>query len=196
LKDSLGNTGALKWPPSRRLIERDVPTFIELIRENGISEALSSLDFSREYIAFLGEEPESLKVVNHKTNGRTYTTPMSLFQEYISSDELKGLEPTVWNDVVHIGGIFSRTQHVHDVGSYTDSYATWGYEDVDLQWKLDEIFGIEDVPQQNKFEVIHLDHPKGYFSKEANERNRLAFERRQEEGVEKAILYDKGTNHE
>lgn len=180
---------ALIWPPCRRLIESDVARFIKLVEDNGIIEALHHLKYPNEYVANLDGSQHDLKAVTHN-NGRVYTTELSTFQRYLSDKTMKGKEPTFWHDVVHIGGIFARRDLVLSVGGYTESYITWGYEDVDLQWKLREMYSTRIIPPLNFYEVLHLDHPKNYFSQEYNKRNKKLFERRQSEGLEKAIEND------
>ncbi len=189
LLGEIRNDEALIWPTSRRLIQRDVGIFIELVERKGIIKALRNLKFPNEYVANCDGSQHDLKVVKHR-NGRLYTTELSTFQRYLSDKSMLGKEPTFWHDVVHIGGIFTRTEMIRSIGGYTNSYITWGYEDVDLQWKLDSIYSTRKMPLSGKFEVLHLDHPKGYFSPEHNVRNKHLFEKRQAEGVEKAILYD------
>ena len=190
LLDELKGEEALIWPPSRRLIKEDVDKFINLTELLGIDEAVKKLVFPNDYLASFNYNVEHLKIVEHKENGRIYTTSLSTFKEYLKNENMKGLEPTFWNDVVHIGGIFTKTEMMRKVGNYTNVYLTWGYEDMDLQWKLDELFSTRRLPCDKNFEVIHLDHDKGYFSKEQNRINRLLFEKRKKEGVEKAIKYD------
>lgn len=191
LSQEIKTNEALIWPSSRRLIQKDVEEFIKIVEREGIIESLNHLKYPNKYVATLNGEGHNLKVVTHK-NGRVYTTEISTFNQYLHDEFMKGKEPTFWHDVVHIGGVFTRTEMVNLVGGYTDSYITWGYEDVDLQWKLDGIFSTRIIPKVKKFEVLHLDHQKGYFSQECNIRNRQLFERRQAEGVEKAIQYDLG----
>jgi len=191
LCEEIDGDEALIWPPSRRLIQADVDYFLRLVEEKGIDEAISFLRYPNEYVANLSENAHELKVVSHK-NGRIYTTEISVFQRYLVDESMKGKEPTFWHDIVHIGGIFAQREMILSVGGYSDSYITWGYEDVDLQWKLNEVYSTRIIPKSKNFEVLHLDHPKGYFSPEQNIRNRQLFEKRQTRGVEEAVKYDLG----
>ncbi|MEK6934346.1 MAG: hypothetical protein AABW46_00550 [Nanoarchaeota archaeon] len=180
---------ALIWPPSRGLIKEDVESFLSLIDRKGFENAMREINLPNEYVASLSTEVAPLKVVKHK-NGRIYVTEMSTFERYLSDESMRGLEPIFWRDVVHIGGIFTETRIVRAVGCYTDSYLTWGYEDVDLQWKLSQKCRVRTISPIKKFEVLHLDHDKNYFSEEQNDKNRTVFEKRQQEGIEKAIAND------
>ena len=84
--------------------------------------------------------------------------------------------------------MFRREQFV-SVGGYCEDFVNWGCEDSDLQWKFAEKYGIEFFPDE--LEVIHLDHPKGYFSPEMWVRNEKIITQRKSEGVESAIRLDK-----
>ncbi|MBU1199469.1 MAG: hypothetical protein KKF46_00950 [Nanoarchaeota archaeon] len=189
LCEEIDGDEALIWPPSRRLIQVEVDCFLRLVDEKGINEALNHLKNPNEYVANLSGDAHELKVVSHK-NGRIYTTEISVFQRYLVDESMKGKEPTFWYDVVHIGGIFAPREMILSVGGYSDSYITWGYEDVDFQWKLNGIYSTRIIPKSKRFEVLHLDHPKSYFSPEQNIRNKQLFEKRQNGGVEKAVKYD------
>lgn len=182
---------ALIWPPTRRLIQEDVDQFVKIVDRKGIMTAKNSLKFPNKYVANLNGDKHELKVVTHKT-GRIYTTEVSTFERYKSDESMNGKEPTFWHDIVHIGGIFTRTDMINSVGGYSNSYITWGYEDVDLQWKLNGIYSTRIIPKVPKFEILHLDHQKDYFSPECNLKNRQLFEIRQAKGVKKAIELDVG----
>ncbi len=196
LLNELKSVEALIWPPSRRLIKEDVDKFIKLTKLSGIDEAITKLVFPNDYLASFHYNVEPLKIVEHKKNGRIYTTSLSIFKKYLKDENMKGLEPMFWNDVVHIGGVFTKTEMIRKVGNYTDTYLTWGYEDTDLQWKLNELFSTRKLPYNKNFEVIHLDHDKGYFSKEQNQINKSLFEKRKKEGIEKAIKHDLESQNE
>lgn len=181
---------ALIHPPSRRLVREDVPHFIECTKEEGIASSLTALYHPNDYIATIDGRDIELKVVTHKSNGRVFTTPMTMFEKYRADDSLKGLEPTFWFDIIHVGGIFTHTAMVNEVGNYSNAYLTWGHEDCDLQWKLEEKYSVRKVPSEDRFEVLHLDHKKGYFCPEQNKANMAIFSKRQEQGIDTAIKYD------
>ena len=189
LCNELNDGDILIWPPARRLLIGDVMRFIQELEHLNVQEVLKVLKNPNEYVANFDGDKVELKVVSHN-NGRVYTTDIETFNRYMKDESMKGKEPTFWHDIVHIGAIFTRTDLVRSVGSYSDSYITWGYEDVDLQWKLSELFRTRLIPKEEKFEVLHLDHEKNYFSMEHNLKNRLIFEKRQREGVKKAIEND------
>lgn len=189
LLDELWQEVPLIRPPSRRLVKADVPIFIEMVDQAGIHQAIKALKHPNEYVANLDGSPVELKVVNHR-DGRTYTTDMEMFIKYKHDPSLKGLEPTFWFDIMHVGGIFALAEQVHAVGGYTSSYLTWGHEDSDLQWKLEMMYGIMQIPRKKEFEILHLDHDKGYFCPEQNISNKQIFAKRKELGIGTAIAVD------
>jgi hypothetical protein len=181
---------ALEKPPMKRLPVQHFERFLSRIHKDGVGLAMSSLVRANEYILTTCEEEIPLKVTVGR-NGRTYTTGMSEFLQYKSDPSLRGWEPKIWFEVVHCGGIFARMTDLEAVGGYAECYETWGFEDADLQWKLGSMFYMERVPNGTGFEVLHLDHPKGYFSKTKNEQNMIAFQRRQDAGILAAIQEDR-----
>ena len=141
-------------PPMRRLLIDYVDDFVSSAFKKEILNELNNLYHPNDFVATSFPAEVDLKVVNHK--GRVYTISMEKFLEYKADDSLKGLEPTIWHDTVHCGGIFSETEKIFSVGGYCEQFWTWGYEDRDLQWKLGEIFECQEIPRLPKFEVIHL----------------------------------------
>ena len=94
------------------------------------------------------------------------------FQEYLATEENKGCEPKFFNQERHCGATFAPTDAFIKVGGYCESFTSWGCRDADVQWKLESIIGMDLIPYISSFEVIHLDHPKGYFDKEDWNENR------------------------
>jgi len=75
------------------------------------------------------------------------------------------------------------------VGGYSEEFINWGCEDSDLQWKFSQLYHLQFFPEN--LEVIHLDHPKGYFSPEMWAKNEEISRRRIEEGLERVIERDR-----
>jgi hypothetical protein len=46
------------------------------------------------------------------------------------------------------------------------------------------------IPREFGFEVLHLDHPKGYFVREMWARNEQHFVDRQTKNIDEIVLYD------
>ena len=88
-----------------------------------------------------------------------------------------------------------RRKHLDLVGAYCERFINWGCEDSDLQWKLGERFSLQFIPNEARFEVIHLDHPKLYFSKEAWKRNEAIADCRKRQGAYISIAQDMAKNY-
>ena len=77
-----------------------------------------------------------------------------------------------------------------EVGGYSEVYETWGYEDVDVQWKLEQRCPVGQIPDKDRFRVLHLDHDKSYFSPQHNADNQRRFQERKLDPTG-AIAHDK-----
>ena len=110
---------------------------------------------------------------------------------YDVDPSLRGSEPVIWNQVVHIGGLFAERERILAVGGYHDGFRVWGNEDTDLQWKLAVTGGVGILPDSERLEVLHLDHDKEYFLKDVWLRNKEIHARRRKRGVERAIRNDR-----
>ena len=78
----------------------------------------------------------------------------------------------------------------HEVGGYSEVYQTWGYEDVDVQWKLEQKSPVSQIPDEERFRTLHLDHDKTYFSPQHNADNQQRFQNRKADPT-RAINHDK-----
>lgn len=94
-----------------------------------------------------------------------------------------------WNENRHCGGNLFRMKQFKAVGGYSEEFINWGCEDSDLQWKFSQLYHLQFFPEN--LEVIHLDHPKGYFSPEMWAKNEEISRRRIEEGLERVIERDR-----
>lgn len=184
---------SLNRPPMRRLTIDQFELFWKTYKEEGIKNTLNKLDFSQKYLAVLDKKERPLKVVTNESGDykKTFTTSIENFKSYISDKSLKGKEPMIWMEDLHCGGNFIRIKNFNIVGKYCEKFINWGCEDSDLQWKLKEKLNLSFFPYKKKFEVLHLDHPKGYFSPEMWKRNEKISQERIQKGVEMAIFEDK-----
>jgi hypothetical protein len=182
----------------RHLQQNDVAQFLSLASESGLEYALSQLIFPNDYLAnFTGSVPKEFVMV--KLEGEKYLTERegiyltdkTSWDQYQTDSSMKGFEPMFSEHTIHFGGIFGRTECIRAVGGYTGSYMIWGHEDKDLQWKLHETYGCQHIPDTPENEVLHLDHPRGYFTNEQNLLNAAIFQKRKEEGVKAAIENDR-----
>lgn len=181
-------------PPMRRLPLECFDDFERKANDSGIVDAINSLDRSQKYILTLDGKKRDLKVVTRSGVGneqKTFTTSLENFQRYRSDTSLKGLEPTIWSQDIHCGAIFMRRSQFDNVGGYCENFITWGCEDSDLQWKLAQCYNLQRIKSDEQFEVIHMDHPKGYFLKEMWKKNDDLEDKRRKGGVTIAIDNDK-----
>lgn len=183
-------------PPMRRLPLDNFEKFLKLTRTKGISHTIDSLNISQEYLACLDDKIRELKthVKESETNGyvKTFTAFVEDFKTYVNNPEMKGKEPLFWTENRHCGGNFFRRVQFLSIGGYCQSFINWGCEDSDLQWKLNQIYTLQLIPQKKIFEVMHLDHLKNYFSPEMWKRNENIELERKKEGITIAIKQDKG----
>ncbi len=179
-------------PKMRRLPLSDFATFNKLAEDYGIVGAISRLDFKQKYIVTVDGLPRRVRVFEKDSvYKKTFTAFEEDFQRFIAMEN-KGREPMFWNENRHCGGMLFRRSQFESVGGYCEDFVNWGCEDSDLQWKFAEKYGIEFFP--DRLEVIHLDHPKGYFSPEMWANNEKISAQRRRNGVEAIIKIDRGKN--
>ena len=183
---------ALYRPPMRRLVKENFEEFLNSVNSVGIRRAISLLDFSQPYIATTDGKKRRLKVVTRQKNEyeKTFTTSMENFQKYISDPSLRGKEPTIWTEDRHCGANFMRRSQFDMVGGYCEKFINWGCEDSDLQWKLSQVFDLQLIPKEQRYEVLHLDHPRNYFSAEMWARNEEICAQRKQQGIIKSVKED------
>jgi glycosyltransferase involved in cell wall biosynthesis len=183
---------ALYRPPMRRLVKENFEEFLNRVNSMGIGKAINSLDFSQPYIATTDGKRRELKVVTRQKNEyeKTFTTSMENFQRYIADPSLRGKEPTIWTEDRHCGANFVRRSQFDVVGGYCEKFINWGCEDSDLQWKLSQVFDLQLIPKEQQYEVLHLDHPRNYFSAEMWARNEEICAQRKQQGIIKSVKED------
>ncbi len=177
-------------PFMRRLPLDEFSEFKRKIQELGIDKAVGSLDLSQEYLATLNGRLRKIRVFEKDSIYRKkFIAFEEDFQSYVGDDENKGSEPMFWNENRHGGGNLFRMEQFRNVGGYAEEFINWGCEDSDLQWKFREVYNLQFFPEN--LEVMHLDHPKGYFSPEMWARNEEISRRRIQERLEKIIERDR-----
>lgn len=183
---------ALKRPPMRRLMLEDFDWFSSLVQAKGLDYSITQFDFSDDYIVKPRGAFRPMRVFPKFENGRekVFIASEKDFQEYASDDRNKGDEPRYFNQDRHCGGVFSTKESFVNVGGYHEGFISWGVWDADVQWKLEKEIGMELIPNTQDYNVIHLDHEKGYFSKAKWEHDReLQFERRKK-GFQECVRED------
>jgi glycosyltransferase involved in cell wall biosynthesis len=185
-------------PFMRRLPIENFEEFYQFFKEKGIQSAIDSLDKSQDYLITTDGVQRELKIVTKDTDEyrKTFTTSMENFKRYLEDPSLKGQEPKIWSENRHCGSNFFRREHFDLVGGYCEEFINWGCEDSDLQWKFKEVFNLEFFPEED-FEVMHLDHNRGYFSPEMWVKNESICSQRKTSGILNSILEDqkKWKNH-
>lgn len=177
-------------PKMRRLPTDNFEEFKRRVKSRGIEVAIAGLDFSQEYIVTTDGKPRHVEIFKkNSVYPKTFTAFGEDFDRYVSDESLRGREPLIWNENRHCGGNLFRRAQFDEVGGYSEEFINWGCEDSDLQWKFNEIYDLQFFP--NRFKVIHLDHPKEYFSPEMWKRNEEISARRVKEGISKAIKKDR-----
>jgi hypothetical protein len=172
-------------PPKRRLPKDQFLRFHARAHEQGLESALADMR-SDPYFASLAE-PIQYKL--SEKEGLHYTCILSDYARWRSTPEMRQRAPAFWDSTCHRGGTLASRFLWHEVGGYAEVYHTWGYEDVDVQWKLQEKSPIGQIPNEERFRTLHLDHDKTYFSPEHNAANQQRFQERKASPAH-AIAYD------
>lgn len=180
-------------PAMRRLQEHELAPFMARVKVVGLSKALDCLFYPDDYIASLVNKESDTVAIRYGPR-KIYTTSREKFERYRNNPSLVGFDPRIWSDVVHYGNIFARKRQMQSIAGYSEQFLHWGYEDVDVQWKLRCLYNHLEIPKSKEMEVLHLDHPKNYFSRDIAGRNRLLHERRIALGIEEAIDSDRRLN--
>lgn len=189
----ISDRASLKRPPMRRLLLQDFEWFYQNASLKGLEDSVNKLDFSQDYVVKPKGTTRPLRVFPKFENGKQkiFIASESDFQDYISSKDNQGKEPAFFNQDRHCGAVFSLTEELVKVGGYHEGFVSWGVWDADIQWKLEKQTGIRLIPYQKEFEVIHLDHLKGYFSRSKWEHDKTLQEMRRSIGARECIRKDK-----
>lgn len=184
---------SLKRPPMRRFFLEDFEWFYHNVSLKGLEDSINQLDFSQDYIVKPKGAARPLRVFPKFENGKQkiFIASESDFQDYISNKDNEGKEPAFFNQDRHCGAVFSLTEKLLKVGGYCEDFISWGVWDADVQWKLENQTGMRLIPYRKEFEVIHLDHPKRYFSKSKWEHDKELQTRRRSISAEECIKKDR-----
>ncbi len=183
---------ALKRPPMRRLMVEDFNWFYSMAQSKGLDYSMGQFDFSDEYIVKPTGAFRPMRKFSKFENGRgkIFLVSENDFQEYVSDDGNKGNEPKYFNQDRHCGGVFALSDSFRKVGGYHEGFISWGVWDADVQWKLENEIGMNLIPNEPNYEVVHLDHDKGYFSKTKWECDRKLQLERRKKGFRKCVKED------
>jgi len=193
VQELLSQRKSLKRPPMRRLLLQDFEWFHQNVSLEGLENSVSELDFSQDYIVKPKNSNRQIRIFPKFENNRQkiFIASELDFQDYISSKDNEGKEPAFFNQDRHCGTIFSLTEELLKIGGYHEGFISWGVWDADMQWKLENQTGIRLIPPGKKFEVIHLDHQRGYFSKSKWEHDKILQGMRRSIGAEECIKKDR-----
>jgi len=187
-----GRDVALYRPAMRRLPIEDFDYFRRKYEEMGLWRALNNLDFSEAFTAKMPDSPVHIIPFRKKESGKlkTFLYSSSDFKRYSKDPNLKGSEPKYSTLSVHAGATFMEREHFQAVGGFCERFTAWGCHDADLQWKLRSKFNLIEFPNFPEYEVLHLDHEKGYFDKKRWQVNREIQQSRRSMGAHLAISED------
>lgn len=187
-----GDEVVLYRPPMRRLPIEDFQKFKLRWKDVGLQKALDLLDMSEEFCARMPGSPISIVPFRKKESGRlkTFLYSSSDLKRYLENPALKGSEPKYSTLSVHAGATFMKSEYFLAVGGFCEQFIAWGCHDADLQWKLKGRFSLIEFPSFPEYEVLHLDHERGYFDKLQWQANRKIQQLRRLKGINNAILED------
>ena len=187
-----GDNVALYRPPMRRLPLEDFEQFKTIWEKSGLQKALEALDMSEEFNARMPGSAISIIPFRKKESGRlkTFLYSSSDLKKYREDPTLKGSEPKYSTLSVHAGATFMKKEHFLEVGGFCKRFTAWGCHDADLQWKLRSKLNLFEFPNFPEYEVLHLDHERGYFDRLRWQANREIQQSRRESGADRAISED------
>lgn len=182
----------LYQPQIRRLPIENFEEFRKRFDKEGLQSAISTLDFSQPYGATYDINPVRIRHFIKEKNGREEVSVATQQDHgrYLDGDN-KGKEPFFYTLGVHAGGIIMRHEQFDLIGGYCERYAGWGCHDEDIQWKLKSFFDLQFIPKERKLEVLHLDHPRSYFSNNRWILNQGILKERKSSDISKVIEKDK-----
>ena len=179
----------LYWPPMRRMPLDSVPMFLDMATTEQLPALLAELDLRTPFFACLPGTPRLATVVfrNNTRTGwiaRQEQSYCSVSEDgtsvgpderilvyladdlalYRSSSDNKGKEPLFCTQDIHCGSTLVEMHAFKSVGGFCMDYSAWGSHDADLQWKLRHSHACGTIPRQERFAVLHLDHPRGHFN--------------------------------
>lgn len=184
----------LRRPRMRRLPDEYFGQFSLLVEADGLASALGALHRDQDYIATLDRREHRIRVFSKVSDTDDYTKTFTASEDTlatVSPDRYGEIWPQVWSEDRHCGGILCRRSQLQRVAGYCEEFLSWGCEDSDLQWKLGDLFRMRFFPYTRTFEVLHLDHSKEYFSKNAWDSNEAICRIRRERGVLPSIAADR-----
>jgi len=173
-------------PPKRRLPKEQFLHFHARVEAQGLEATLVELCGDPFVASF--KEPIQYKLTEKE--GRHYTCILSDYTLWRSAPEMRQRAPVFWDSTCHRGGTLASKALWHEVGGYSEIYQTWGFEDVDAQWKLQQKCPLSHIPDEERFRTLHLDHDKSYFTPQHNTENQHKFETRKSNPT-LAIAHDK-----
>jgi hypothetical protein len=173
-------------PPKRRLPKDQFLHFHDRVTAQGLEATLVELCNDPYVTSF--KDPIQYKLTEKE--GRHYTCIQSDYNLWRSSPEMRLRAPVFWDSTRHRGGTLAPKVLWHEVGGYSEVYQTWGYEDVDVQWKLEQKSPVAHIPDEERFRALHLDHDKSYFTPQHNTDNQHKFQHRKSNPT-LAIAHDK-----
>lgn len=173
----------------RRMLNDEVPGFLEMHKKYRIEEAIRGVELRGEHQATLSRSSPPLEEVEF--DGRLYTaTPRELAAYRRDPDYMAGRENLLWQRTVHCGMTFGRVDDFKKVGGYSPDYPVCVYEDSDLQWKLRSVYDVREIGNRTRDAVMHLDHDLSYRSPASEAANKDVFEKRKSLGVAACIEAD------
>lgn len=181
----------LEWPRMKHIVLEGQPSFYP-----AFSKATDWQEIAKNLVAhgewlFSYKECPPLQFHKIEYSGRPMIMIDSDYEAYMRNPSaLAGWEQRWMLALRHDGAIAARRSHIDAVGGYNEGFYQWGYEDYDLQWKLGELFCMVPLEHYPEFEVIHLDHEKGWFDKLMFERNGFLHWKRRERTIAGAIIAD------
>lgn len=182
----------LYQPPMRRLPIENFEEFKRRFNSGGIKLAISTLDLSQPHGATYTNQPIRIRHFKKMVGGKEEISVATEtdHRKYLSGQN-KGKEPFFYTLEIHAGGILMKNSQFDRIGGYCEDYAGWGCHDEDIQWKLRTLFDLQKIPNKKDLEVLHLDHPRPYFSEVRWTKNREIQKNRKNFGVGPVTISDR-----
>jgi predicted glycosyltransferase involved in capsule biosynthesis len=168
----------------------EVPTLTYMVHRYGFRGIVDSLMHSNNDGLFMTMNgvDRDIKVCKHPDPNHWVKVSTIYMEDYKKYNDLdKDYAMTAFTTDVHAGTHMVSKEHFESVGGYCELFTGWGYEDLDLYWKLSSNINAR---RFENVSVVHLDHDKPYAYYDRLEEHRITHENRQSQNLQNIIKED------
>lgn len=192
LKDSVKFLNENPWscihrPVVSRLPKEDVQTFHKKVQTEGFRKTVDSIQLTNDEIVATFDGIERDLIIPPELGWTTIFRDD--YEKYMAEEATidRLHEVTCGRD--HQGSMMVRAEQFDIVGGYSDRYQAWGWEDIDIQWKLARLFNLRYYFNYHPFKVMHLDHDRS-VNTELLHSNIKCYNNRKNKGIYHSVIED------